>query len=98
MPPEDPAWWNYMSMPKLKQNQVFGVGPVVYPDTKKLTKQAYKQMSKKVQRPREVVEKYDPIAQLHMPFKLQQGVSNFISDYDPDPFVQQQLLQTCTCL
>lgn len=98
MAQNDPGWLHFMSMPKLKQNKIFGVGPIVHPDNVKVTKESYKNHGKKVKKILEPIQAYNSIQNLHMPFKLQPGVSNFISDYDPDPYVQDHLLHTCSIL
>jgi hypothetical protein len=87
---ESPGWLNFMSMPKLKQTQFHGAEVKEFPDSTKLTLKTYKHDKREVQKKKEGVQSYDPIANLHSPLAIRLGLSNAIPDYDPDPYVQEQ--------
>lgn len=89
--PTSPGWVTYMSMPKLKQNQYFGAEVKVFGDSTKATLKTYKNDRREVKKRKEGLQTYDPIANLHNPLTVRLGLSNAIPDYDPDPFLKQQL-------
>lgn len=63
----------------------------MFPDNVNATKQSYKAVKRDIKRKDEVLPPYDEIANMHSPLVIQLGVSNAIPDYDPDPYLAQNL-------